>query len=308
MRAERCLAVLTENRVTKSLTGSAGSDCLRSCSKRKEGKENEKMRVIAGVLLPFLGTGTGAAFVFFMKNHINKRVERLLLGFAAGVMIAASVWSLLIPAAEMAGEQMKLSWIPCLFGFLAGVVFLMFLDMVLPDLYRKGECFQRNSQNAVRGKISYGDKNMMLLLAVTLHNLPEGMAVGAAFAGAIQERREIALAEAFVLAVGIAIQNIPEGAIISMPLCSLGMSRKRAFFWGMISGAVEPAGAVITILLTVIVLPALPYLLSFAAGAMIYVMAEELIPEAKGKEGERVGIIGVALGFAIMMTLDMALG
>ncbi len=258
------------------------------------------MKLLIGLLIPFLGTTLGSAMVFFMKNKINKKVEKLLLGFASGVMIAASVWSLLIPAIEMSETQGKIAWLPASIGFLLGIIFLLILDSVVPHLH-----LNNDKPEGIKAKLK---KTTMLVFAVTLHNIPEGMAVGVTFAGAILGNSGITMAGAFALAIGIAIQNFPEGAIISMPLKEEGTSKSKAFLYGTLSGIVEPIGAILTILLTEIVVPILPYLLSFAAGAMIYVVVEELIPESQGGEHSNIGTIGVAIGFVIMMILDVALG
>jgi hypothetical protein len=258
------------------------------------------MQIFLGLAIPFLGTTLGAAMVFLMKKEMNKKVEKILLGFASGVMIAASVWSLLIPSIEMAETQGKVAWIPAAIGFLLGIVFLLILDSVIPHMHLESE-----KPEGIKSKLK---KTTMMVFAVTLHNIPEGMAVGVTFAGAISQNAGITMAGAFALAVGIAIQNFPEGAIISMPLKSEGVSKPRAFLYGTLSGIVEPIGAVITILLTNAVVPILPYLLSFAAGSMIYVVVEELIPESQAGEHSNIGTIGVAIGFTIMMILDVALG
>ena len=258
------------------------------------------MNLTIGLLIPFLGTTLGAATVFLMRNKMNPKVEKLLLGFASGVMIAASVWSLLIPSINMATEQNKLAWMPAAIGFIFGIVFLLILDSLIPHLH-----LNNNKPEGIKAKLK---KTTMMVFAVTLHNIPEGMAVGVTFAGAIIGNTGITIAGAFALALGIAIQNFPEGAIISMPLKSEGMSKPKAFLYGSLSGIVEPIGAVITILLTNAVVPILPYLLSFAAGAMIYVVVEELIPELQSGEHSNIGTIGVAIGFVIMMILDVALG
>lgn len=258
------------------------------------------MNLTIGLLIPFLGTTLGAATVFLMRNKMNPKVEKLLLGFASGVMIAASVWSLLIPSINMATEQNKLAWMPAAIGFIFGIVFLLILDSLIPHLH-----LNNNKPEGIKAKLK---KTTMMVFAVTLHNIPEGMAVGVTFAGAIIGNTGITIAGAFALALGIAIQNFPEGAIISMPLKSGGMSKPKAFLYGTLSGIVEPIGAVITILLTNAVVPILPYLLSFAAGAMIYVVVEELIPESQSGEHSNIGTIGVAIGFVIMMILDVALG
>ena len=258
------------------------------------------MQLALGLLIPFMGTTLGSAMVFFMRKAMDKKIEKILLGFASGVMIAASVWSLLIPAIDMATEQGKVAWVPATVGFLGGMAFLLILDSVIPHLHRESE--------KPEGVESNLKKTTMLVLAVTLHNIPEGMSVGVTFAGALLGNASITMAGAFALAVGIAIQNFPEGAIISMPLRSEGVSRVRAFVYGALSGIVEPIGAVITILLAKQIVPALPYLLAFAAGAMIYVVVEELIPESQAGEHSNIGTIGVAIGFVIMMILDVALG
>lgn len=258
------------------------------------------MNVFKGLLIPFLGTTLGSATVFLMKNKLNKKVEKILLGFAAGVMIAASVWSLLIPSIDMAQEQGILPWLPAAIGFMLGIVFLLVLDSVIPHLH-----LESTKPEGIKTKLK---KTTMMVFAVTLHNIPEGMAVGVSFAGALMENTGITLAGAFALAIGIAIQNFPEGAIISMPLKAEGMSKGKAFLYGTLSGIVEPIGAIITILLTSMVIPILPYVLSFAAGAMIYVVVEELIPESQVGEHSNIGTIGMAIGFTIMMILDVALG
>ncbi len=258
------------------------------------------MQEILTLTIPFIGTSLGAAMVFFMKKEMNESVKKLLLGFAAGVMIAASVWSLLIPSIELTESQGGVAWIPALVGFLLGVGFLLLLDSLIPHLHMDSE-----KPEGVPTKLS---KTAMLVLAVTLHNFPEGMAVGVAFAGATMGNESITMMSAFVLALGIALQNFPEGAIISMPLRNEGASKKKAFLYGVGSGVVEPVGAVITILMAKQVLPILPYFLSFAAGAMIYVVIEELIPESQAGEHSNIGTIGAAAGFALMMVLDVALG
>lgn len=258
------------------------------------------MNIALILVIPFLGTVLGSAMVFLMKNKINSKVEKLLLGFASGVMIAASVWSLLIPSLDMAKEQGNVTWVPAAIGFLLGIVFLLALDSLIPHIHLNTE-----KPEGIKAKVK---KEIMLVLAVTLHNIPEGMAVGVVLAGSLLGSTGISMAGALVLAIGIAIQNFPEGAIISMPLKSEGMSKAKAFAYGALSGIVEPIGAIITILLTSTVVPILPYLLSFAAGAMIYVVVEELIPESQAGEHSNIGTIGVAIGFVIMMILDVALG
>ena len=258
------------------------------------------MQLAVGLLLPFVGTTLGAACVFFMKGQMKPLVQKMLLGFASGVMVAASVWSLLIPAMDMSEEMGKYAFIPAAAGFLLGILFLLGMDRAVPHLHMGAECAE--------GPKCSLKKTTMLVLAVTLHNIPEGMAVGVVFAGMLSQKTEITVAGAFALSVGIAIQNFPEGAIISMPLKSEGTGKGKAFLYGMLSGAVEPVAAVITILLAGFITPVLPYLLSFAAGAMLYVVVEELVPEASEGEHSNIGTIGFAIGFALMMVLDVALG
>ena len=256
--------------------------------------------IAQGLLIPFAGTSLGSACVFFLRKTLNKQIQRALTGFAAGVMVAASIWSLLLPAIEQSEGMGKLSFIPAVVGFWIGIFFLLFLDHVTPHLHL-------NSKESEGPKKNFS-RTTKMLLAVTIHNIPEGMAVGVTFAGAIIGNAGITMAGAFALALGIAIQNFPEGAIISMPLKSEGMSKSKAFLYGTLSGIVEPIGAIITILLTNAVIPILPYLLSFAAGAMIYVVVEELIPESQTGEHSNIRTIGVTIGFIIMMILDVALG
>ena len=256
--------------------------------------------VILGILLPFAGTTLGAAMVFFMRKEMNEKLQKGLLGFASGVMIAASVWSLLIPAIEMAEEGGQIAWIPAAAGFLLGSGVLLLLDTVTPHQH-----FQESEPEGIQASLR---KTTMLMLAVTLHNIPEGMAVGVTFAGVLSDNVLITMTGAFVLSAGIAIQNFPEGAIISMPLRAQGITKLRAFVYGTLSGIVEPIAAFLTIWLTGLVVPLLPYFLSFAAGAMIYVVVEELIPEAQNGKHTNVGTIGVAAGFTLMMILDVALG
>ena len=256
--------------------------------------------ILLGILIPFVGTTLGSAMVFFMRREMNGRVQKALLGFASGVMIAASVWSLLIPAIEMSEEQSNIAWVPAAVGFLLGIGFLLLLDTLTPHIHLTEE-----EPEGIKADLK---KTTMLVLAVTLHNIPEGMAVGVTFAGVMTGNTTITLAAAFVLAIGIAIQNFPEGAIISMPLRGEGISRRRAFLYGTASGIVEPIAAFITILLTGLVVPILPYLLAFAAGAMIYGVVEELIPESQSGKHTNIGTIGVAFGFVMMMVLDVALG
>lgn len=252
------------------------------------------------LMIPFVGTFLGASMVFFMKSQISLKLEKLLMGFAAGVMIAASVWSLLIPSIEMAEGLELVSWVPAAVGFLAGVFFLLLLDSFVPHLHLKND-----KPEGMKAKLK---KTTMMVFAVTLHNIPEGMSVGVAFAGSMMNGTGITLAGALTLALGIAIQNFPEGAIISMPLCSEGVSKKRAFLYGVLSGVVEPIGGFLTILVASMISPILPYLLAFAAGAMIYVVVEELIPESQSGQHSNVGTVGAAAGFVLMMVLDVALG
>lgn len=258
------------------------------------------MKFLAVLLIPFLGTTLGSAMVFFMKDKIDRRVEKVLLGFASGVMIAASVWSLLIPSIDMVEEQGKIAWFPATIGFLLGIVFLLILDSLIPHLHLNSD-----KPEGVKSKLK---KTTMMVFAVTLHNIPEGMAVGVTLAGSIVGNAGMTFAGAIALATGIAIQNFPEGAIVSTPLRAEGVSKMKAFLYGTASGIVEPIAAVITLMLINMVIPILPYILSFAAGAMIYVVVEELIPESQEGEHSNIGTIGVAIGFVIMMILDVALG
>ena len=258
------------------------------------------MQLALGLMIPFAGTALGSAMVFWMRREMNKKVEKMLLGFASGVMIAASVWSLFIPAIDMAAEQGRIAWLPAAVGFLGGIAFLLGLDSLVPHLH-----LESTEPEGLEANLK---KTTMLVLAVTLHNIPEGMSVGVTFAGALLGNTGITMAGAFTLAVGIAIQNFPEGAIISMPLRSEGMDRRRAFVYGALSGIVEPIAAAVTILLAEQIVPALSYMLAFAAGAMIYVVVEELIPESQVGEHSNIGTIGVAAGFVLMMVLDVALG
>ena len=258
------------------------------------------MNLFTGVMIPFIGTTLGAACVFFMKNEMKPLVQKGLLGFASGVMIAASVWSLLIPSMEMSEEMGRFAFVPAAAGFLLGIAFLLLMDRLVPHLH-----LDSDSPEGVRSGLK---KSTMLVFAVTLHNIPEGMAVGVVFAGMLNGHTGITIASAFVLAVGIAVQNFPEGAIISMPLVGTGMSTMRAFVYGTLSGAVEPVGAVLTIWLASYIEPILPYLLAFAAGAMVYVVVEELIPETAEGEHSNIATIGFAIGFTLMMALDVALG
>ena len=253
-----------------------------------------------GVLIPFLGTSLGAACVFFMKKDMSLPVQRALTGFAGGVMVAASVWSLLIPALDQAADMGKLSFIPAVVGFLLGIFFLLALDHLIPHLHRNA-----SEPEGPRSKLK---KTTMLVLAVTLHNIPEGMAVGVVFAGYLTGNVGISLMGAVALSLGIAIQNFPEGAIISMPLASEGMSKGKACWYGILSGVVEPIGSLLTIWAASLIVPGLPYYLSFDAGAMIYVVVEELIPEMSEGKHSDIGTIFFAIGFSVMMVLDVALG
>ena len=256
--------------------------------------------VFYGLLIPFMGTALGASSVFFMRKNMSRGIQRGLTGFAAGVMVAASIWSLLIPAMQQASGMGKLAFIPAVVGILAGFLFLMILDEIIPHLHM-------NSDEA-EGMKSNLKKSSMLVLAVTLHNLPEGMTAGVLLASWVAGGEGITTASVLALTVGIAIQNFPEGAIISMPLKNEGISKTKSFIYGTLSGIVEPIAAFLTILLSSVIVPLLPYLLSFAAGAMIYVVVEELIPEANEGEHSNIATIGFAVGFLIMMILDVALG
>ena len=258
------------------------------------------MEAFWGILIPFLGTSLGAACVFFMKNSLSDRVQRILTGFAAGVMVAASVWSLLIPAIEQSAGLGKFSFLPAVVGFWGGILFLLLLDHVIPHLHAKSD--------QPEGPKSQLQRTTMMVLAVTLHNIPEGMAVGVVYAGFLSGSAQITAAGALALSLGIAIQNFPEGAIISMPLRAEGMKKSRAFWGGVFSGVVEPIGAALTILAAQLIVPALPYLLSFAAGAMLYVVVEELIPEMSQGTHSNIGTVSFAVGFSVMMMLDVALG
>ena len=255
---------------------------------------------VFGLLIPFLGTAAGSACVFFMKRKLGQGVQRALTGFASGVMTAASVWSLLIPAMQQSAGMKAWAFVPAAAGFWTGILFLLLLDRVIPHLHMFAEKAEGPKTRLAR--------TSMMVLAVTLHNIPEGMAVGVVYAGLLSGSSEITAGGALALALGIAIQNFPEGAIISMPLCAEGKSRGKAFLGGVLSGAVEPAGALLTILAASLVIPAMPYLLSFAAGAMIYVVVEELIPEMSAGEHSDTGVLMFALGFTLMMALDVALG
>lgn len=256
--------------------------------------------LILGLLLPFAGTTLGAACVFLMKKNIAPLLQKTLTGFAAGVMVAASVWSLLIPSIEMTAKPGLSGVIPAIVGFLGGIVFLLFLDIIVPH--------QHLDSDLSEGPKSHFSKTSKMVFAVTLHNIPEGMAVGVALAGAMENNSYMPMAGAVALSIGIAIQNFPEGAIVSMPLRGAGNSRVKSFFMGTLSGIVEPLGTVVTILLASVVVPILPYLLAFAAGAMMYVVVEELIPETQEGKHSNMGTIGFAIGFALMMALDVLLG
>ncbi len=258
------------------------------------------MKAFYGILIPFLGTTLGAACVFFMKKSLSDRVQRSLTGFAAGVMVAASVWSLLIPAIEQAKSMGGSPVLPVVIGFWTGILFLLMLDRLIPHLHAK-------SQQA-EGPKSKLQRTTMMVLAVALHNIPEGMAVGVVYADYLSGSAQMTAAGALALSLGIAIQNFPEGAIISLPLRAEGMSKGRAFGGGVLSGIVEPIGAVLTILAARLIIPALPYLLSFAAGAMLYVVVEELIPEMSQGSHSNIGTVFFAVGFSVMMVLDVALG
>ena len=258
------------------------------------------LSVFYGILIPFLGTSLGAACVFFMKHDMSERLSRILTGFAAGVMVSASIWSLLIPAMEQSEEMGKFAFVPAVAGFWGGILFLLLLDHIIPHLHRYSV--------SAEGPKSRLQRTTMMVLAVTLHNIPEGMAVGVVYAGYLAGNAKITVAAAMALSIGIAIQNFPEGAIISMPLRAEGMKVSKAFAGGVLSGIVEPVGAMLTILAAGYIVPALPYLLSFAAGAMIYVIVEELIPEMSQGEHSDLGTIFFAVGFTVMMSLDVALG
>lgn len=258
------------------------------------------MNTFYGILIPFLGTTLGAACVFFLKKALSESLQRALTGFAAGVMVAASVWSLLIPAIEQASGMGRLSFAPAVIGFWCGILFLLLLDHVIPHLHRNCE--------QTEGPKIHLQRSTMLLLAVTLHNIPEGMAVGVMYAGYLSGNAQITAAGALALSLGIAIQNFPEGAIISMPLRAEGMSKPKAFLCGTLSGIVEPIGAFLTILAAQHIIAFLPYFLSFAAGAMLYVVVEELIPEMSQGRHSNLGTLFFAIGFTLMMALDVGLG
>ena len=258
------------------------------------------IETLSAILLPFLGTTVGAAGVFFIKDQMNRNLQRSLTGFASGVMVAASIWSLIIPAIDQSEHLGKLAFLPAFIGVWGGFLFLLLLDQLIPHLHLNSESPEGSPSNL--------GKSTMMVLAVALHNLPEGMAVGVVIAGWLSGSSGISFAGVMALALGIALQNLPEGAIISMPLRSNGMKKGRAFGYGVLSGIIEPIGAVATLLLAELVVPALPYLLSFSAGAMLYVVVEELIPEMSEGEHSNIGTIFFAVGFTLMMMLDVALG
>ena len=258
------------------------------------------IEVLRGICIPFLGTMLGAACVFFQKNNMHPLVQKVLTGFAAGVMVAASIWSLLIPAMDQVESMGKFAFVPAVIGFWLGVLFLLALDFVIPHMHL--------GSSEAEGPKTNLKKTTMMVLAVTLHNIPEGMAIGVVYAGLLLGEQEISLAAATALSIGIAIQNFPEGAIISMPLQAEGMKKPKAFVLGALSGIVEPIGAVLTVLAAGLVVPVLPYLLSFAAGAMIYVVVEELVPEMSQGKHTNIGTIAFTAGFTLMMMLDVALG
>ena len=257
--------------------------------------------VAIGILIPILGTSLGAACVFFMKNELNELLNKILLGFAAGIMVAASVWSLLIPSINMSAYMGKFAFVPAAVGFMVGVVFILAIDKLVPHLHQNADK-PEGIQNRRIQKVT------MLVLAVVIHNIPEGMAVGVVFAGVITNSGMVTLAGALALSIGIAIQNFPEGAIISMPLRAEGVSKSKSFIYGVLSGIVEPIAAILTIVFSSVLVPIMPSLLAFAAGAMIYVVVEELIPEASVGEHSNLATIGFAVGFVLMMILDVALG
>ncbi|MCR4692011.1 MAG: ZIP family metal transporter [Lachnospiraceae bacterium] len=259
--------------------------------------------IVMGLLIPFIGTTTGAACVFFLRGDLKAGVQRALAGFAAGVMVAASIWSLLVPSMEQCENMGRFAFLPAFIGFWLGILFLLLLDHVIPHLHRSID-----QTDQVEGPKSRLTRMAMLVLAVTLHNIPEGMAVGVVYAGLVSGSANITAGAALALALGIAIQNFPEGAIISMPLYAEGKSKPKSFWLGTLSGAVEPLFGGITVLLTGFIVPAMPYLLSFAAGAMLYVVVEELIPEMAEGKHSNIGVMAFAMGFSLMMALDVALG
>ena len=256
--------------------------------------------ILTGLMIPFLGTAAGAACVFFLRKDLNLSIQRALTGFAAGVMVAASIWSLIVPAIEQSASLGQLAFLPAFTGFWFGILFLLFLDHVIPHLHRRID--------QAEGPKSHLNRTAMMVLAVTLHNIPEGMAVGVVYAGLRSGSGTITAGGALALALGIAIQNFPEGAIISMPLYAEGNSKPKAFWLGVLSGAVEPVFGFLTVIIAEMVVPAMPYFLSFAAGAMLYVVVEELIPEMSAGEHSNIGVVSFAFGFSLMMALDVALG
>ncbi len=256
--------------------------------------------IIIGLLIPFAGTVLGSSMVLLLKNEIKPLLQKALLGFASGVMIAASVWSLLLPSIESSEQAGYIPWLPAALGFILGMAFLLVIDSLVPHLHRKSE---KSEGLHLKAK-----KNTMLLLAVTIHNIPEGMAVGVVFAALLEDVGNFSITAAFALSIGIALQNLPEGAIISFPLKGAGVSKKKAFLLGSLSGVVEPIASALTIVFLHMALPVLPFLLSFAAGAMIYVVVEELIPEIHEGDHSNIGLVGVCFGFVIMMVLDVAFG
>ena len=260
----------------------------------------EMRTLITGLLIPFIGTAAGAGCVFFLRRELSVSLQRALTGFAAGVMVAASIWSLIVPAIEQSAKMGRWAFLPAFLGFWFGILFLLLLDHVIPHLHR--------SIDQAEGPKSHLTRTAMLVLAVTLHNIPEGMAVGVVYAGLRSGSGEITAGGALSLALGIAIQNFPEGAIISMPLCAEGASRQKSFRLGVLSGAVEPVFGALTVLAAALIVPAMPMLLSFAAGAMLYVVVEELIPEMSTGEHSNIGVVFFAVGFSLMMALDVALG
>ena len=259
--------------------------------------------VIWGLLIPFIGTAAGSACVFFLQRDLRYGVQRALTGFAAGVMVAASIWSLIVPAIEQSASKGRWAFLPAFIGFWIGILFLLLLDHVIPHLHRSVD-----KPDQTEGPRTNLGRTAMMVLAVTLHNIPEGMAVGAVYAGLLSGSANITSGGALALALGIAIQNFPEGAIISMPLFAEGKSKTRSFGLGVLSGAVEPLFGGLTVLIASLVVPAMPYLLSFAAGAMLYVVVEELIPEMSSGEHSNIGVVSFAVGFSLMMALDVALG
>ncbi len=256
--------------------------------------------IIVGLLIPFIGTALGASCVCFLKNELKTGVSKAMTGFAAGVMVAASIWSLLNPAIDMAGSMGRMAFLPAFVGFWIGILFLLLLDHVIPHLHR--------SINEAEGPKSNLTRTAMLVLAVTLHNIPEGMAVGVVYAGLLSGSADITRSGALTLALGIAIQNFPEGAIISMPLYAEGEKRSKAFGLGVLSGVVEPVFGFLTVLIAASIIPLMPYLLAFAAGAMLYVVVEELLPEMSAGHHSNIGVMSFAVGFSLMMALDVALG